>query len=143
MESSGNAKVFTLISDDHIYFVIKKELRKIGFEVEGLLSAIPHCAFIILDHGAVELDIVNYLTEEKYEKPALLILTEMQAYSSPIQFSKRFHDVLMVPDHERFESGRVVSAHEGEVPLQSIFKRVSRDHDSQVLPVSTQLRQAI
>ncbi len=123
MEFCGNPKAFVLISDDNIYYAIKKELEGCGFEVEGLLSAISGCSLIILDHEALQLDLVNYLNEKRIEKPVLLILTEMQTYSATIQSSRIFQDILVVRDREIFESGIAISAMKGEDSLQTIFER--------------------
>lgn len=123
MASNGNPKAFVLIFNVPTYCVIKKELERCGFEIEGLLSALSRCALIILDHEALQLDVVNYLSEKGIEKPVLLILTETQTYSAPIQTRRIFKDILVVRDREIFESGRVISALQGEDSLRVLFER--------------------
>lgn len=122
MAYSKNPKAFTLISDDNIFWVIKKELEKCGFAVEGLLSAIARCSFILLDHESLDLDIVNYLREGRIRKPVLLILKEDQMYSDSVQGVKFFHDILVVPEREKFESNTLISSREGKGSLRNIFE---------------------
>lgn len=123
MKSNADPKAFVLISNDNIYYAVKTELENCGYKVEGLLSAISNCALIVLDHAAFQLDIVSYLREKSIEKPILLILTETQTYSVPIQSHRIVQDILVVREPELFESGIVISALEGEGSLQTFLMR--------------------
>jgi len=123
MTHSLKPKAFVLIADDQLYFTIKNELEVCGFQVEGLLSELPVCELILLDHEALRLDIMNYLSEMKIVKPALLVLTEEQKYSILNQSHRIFQDVLVVRDTTIFETGRVLSMLEGEASFQDLFAR--------------------
>lgn len=128
MKLDENPKAFTLIFDDHLYYFIEKELESCGFEVEGNLEKIPRCALIVVDHDALQLNLFNYLSEKGINKPILLILSEKQKSSVDLPFLKMFYDILVVDNPDEVGgAGFVHSSVEGEVPVQNILEKFSRE----------------
>lgn len=123
MNDSGKPRAFVLITDETVYKVVKKELEESGFQVTGVLSEIPYCALILMDHEMFQLDMIEYLDAKRIEKPILLILTEMQIYSARVKAHKMVQDILVVREREFQDTRSAISGLRGETRLKEIFER--------------------
>ena len=116
-------KALMLISDEWMQNFVRQELEKCDFEIEEFLGMIRLCEVVILDYFYYQFGIADYLKEKGIRKTVFLVLDQNQIHTANIHPNGVLHDILVIQGQEGLWGSKlVVSALQGEGPLQTIFE---------------------